>query len=682
MKPVWECGTMYLLFLVMLLSVENVELKEPEIDYYAMKRRYILGVVESMFPEVSPRNFHFSKNHGINSTLSNIECTTALNSVKEAIQSKRELWALKMLDASSKIPSGILKGNLVDLGMYDECIAISGAWSDIEIKGRHCMYSNSLTFDNVTFDLTLSVCVPDICSSDSVYDILDEAIKSVVKRLPIVEVQLNSVNCSPKKTTKWSTELIFWVVVLSIFSGFLVICTLCDEFHQIFDRHSKHQIVQGLRQFSLVKSSAKILSIETKEDNIPVIHGLRFLNTAWIVLGHEYFWQMESVNVNTLDQLTWLSSSWMLLLCYTCVFVVDTFLTITGFLTAYLFFTHIPKQKSFNIPMYLCHRFLRLTPSLLALIIFASVFVPKMGSGPRWHQMINVPMGSCRSEWWTILFFVQNFNPNSKCLPYLWYLAVDMQLFWISPFILLALYKKPQMGLLVISTLLFISLAYPGYIIAKNKYQFFSFLTTMSMDTTKIRGALYGIYVMPHFRASSWLIGILFGFFLVTRQPTLTKSFVRVGWASAFAAFCFCIFGTNYFLSPDYKYDALVETSFIMISKPVWALFNCWIIYTSIHGQAGLLSTILSWDLLFPLSKLSYCIYILHPIIGQMHIAKQRTPKYFSDFFAWSDYFGDYMTTVFVAFFFSLLFESPLVAVEKLLMERMDQSKRATSKSA
>lgn len=48
-----------------------------------------------------------------------------------------------MLDASSKIPSGILAGNLEDLGNFDECLAIKEKVNDNigVIYGKYCQLS-------------------------------------------------------------------------------------------------------------------------------------------------------------------------------------------------------------------------------------------------------------------------------------------------------------------------------------------------------------------------------------------------------------------------------------------------------------------------------------------------------------------------------------------------------------
>lgn len=43
-----------------------------------------------------------------------------------------------MLDASSKIPSGLFSGNLIDLGSFDECVSIEHINRSEKIFGSYC----------------------------------------------------------------------------------------------------------------------------------------------------------------------------------------------------------------------------------------------------------------------------------------------------------------------------------------------------------------------------------------------------------------------------------------------------------------------------------------------------------------------------------------------------------------
>lgn len=46
-----------------------------------------------------------------------------------------------MFDSSSKISSGMLQGNIADLGNFDECISIEEPAKDMKIFGKFCALS-------------------------------------------------------------------------------------------------------------------------------------------------------------------------------------------------------------------------------------------------------------------------------------------------------------------------------------------------------------------------------------------------------------------------------------------------------------------------------------------------------------------------------------------------------------
>lgn len=99
---------------------------------------------------------------------------------------------LTVLDAASKIQSGILNGNLRDLGMYGQCIRSNGQINDTEVQGKHCTttikasYEGNLTNgDSVNITLINSVCVPSSCDAADVTEIVTAAYKQLTDRVNI-----------------------------------------------------------------------------------------------------------------------------------------------------------------------------------------------------------------------------------------------------------------------------------------------------------------------------------------------------------------------------------------------------------------------------------------------------------------------------------------------------------------
>lgn len=58
-------------------------------------------------------------------------------------------------------------------------------------------------------------------------------------------------------------------------------------------------------------------------------------------------------------------------------------------------------------------------------------------------------MGNCGiKNYLSHLTFTNNFAETPTCMGYLWYLALDMQLYIFAPFILILLNQKPKIGVL------------------------------------------------------------------------------------------------------------------------------------------------------------------------------------------------------------------------------------------
>lgn len=56
------------------------------------------------------------------------------------------------------------------------------------------------------------------------------------------------------------------------------------------------------------------------------------------------------------------------------------------------------------------------------------------------------------------LTFTSNFAETPTCMGYLWYLALDMQLYIFAPFILTLINQKPKIGILFCSFLICFSI--------------------------------------------------------------------------------------------------------------------------------------------------------------------------------------------------------------------------------
>ena len=71
----------------------------------------------------------------------------------------------------------------------------------------------------------------------------------------------------------------------------------------------------------------------------------------------------------------------------------------------------------------------------------------------------------CPSYWWTNILYIQNFYPagdqNNECMSWTWYLANDMQMYIVSPFVVMAMQRWRRAGMVLWSMLMLASLGLP-----------------------------------------------------------------------------------------------------------------------------------------------------------------------------------------------------------------------------
>ncbi|CAE1236827.1 unnamed protein product [Acanthosepion pharaonis] len=84
-------------------------------------------------------------------------------------------------------------------------------------------------------------------------------------------------------------------------------------------------------------------------------------------------------------------------------------------------------------------------------------------------------------------------------------------------------------------------------------------------------------------------------------------------------------FGPNMFGTSGTPGDAMsqeLSSLYTALARTVWALSVGWVIYACSTGYGGFVNTILSWKAFIPLSRLTYCAYLVHPIILQSFYLK------------------------------------------------------------
>ncbi|ELT93752.1 hypothetical protein CAPTEDRAFT_212251 [Capitella teleta] len=333
------------------------------------------------------------------------------------------------------------------------------------------------------------------------------------------------------------------------------------------------------------------------------------------------------------------------------------------------------------------HRYWRLTPTLLITLGFFICVFPFMGEGPLWNP--DMSRGPCHNSWWSVPLYINNlYKPGVQCMGWVWYLANDMQFFIISPLFIIPLYKKPVLGVICNVAVIAVSCVSTGVItyIHSLPADFPMFAVDLKLAQfvasglpEKLFSILYRvcrsdffnkIYIAPWCRIGAYVIGVLCGF---TLYKTSTSSFkmhwsvVVAGWAAAVALALSVLYGLLN-VSRGHMISWELNAFYSAVHREVWALALFWLVFACCRGYGGPVNAILSWRPLVPLSRLTYCAYLVHPIVIQWYLLTMETPFHLTHFTEVWYFVGNIGITYAVAVVLSLAVEAPLIGIEKVFL--------------
>ncbi|XP_033732240.1 nose resistant to fluoxetine protein 6-like [Pecten maximus] len=632
----------------------------------------------------------------------------------------REMWSFRMLDAVGKPPSGLLNFDLSWYGSYEECTNITIP----EFRGKYCSVNFPLVKSQsaqspialgILPGINIGVCVPSSCSGQDVSNFINTVFSVTVDRINTGNLSLDAgfTTCQ-ENDLKFDTKATVVLVISCLFLALLVIATLYDlvyiqwpknktkEYeeidngvptftHKIRGTEGESQpllgapdigvvaapgiLVQALLAFSVYTNACKILNTHQGPGSITCLNGVRFLSMSWVVLGHAFAFGIGSAD-NLATYFPEFMKTWTAHAILNALVSVDSFFTISGLLLSYLVLKEMKKKNGkLNWGMFYFHRFWRLTPPYMLLMM---VYVPLfryMFEGPKWMQG-GTEKDFCSDTWWTNLLYINNLVKTDKmCMGWSWYLANDMQFFVLSPLMLVPLFFAPTIGLIVCMIFMLATLITAGVI---------SRVEGMPPSMVGGGGTPAGAkdyfndyYIVPYCRIGTYVVGIITGYILYKTECRcrINRYVNLVCWLLAAAVACSVVYGlydpiNGHPLSLDVS--ALYNTT----NRIAWGVSICWVIFACATGNGGFVNTLLSWKAFIPLSRLTYCGYLIHPIVMFAFYFSHQTPIHYTNFSLIMIYLGFLCLTFMGAFILSLAFEAPFMGLEKVIFKRERSEKK------
>ncbi|CAG5094964.1 Similar to nrf-6: Nose resistant to fluoxetine protein 6 (Caenorhabditis elegans) [Cotesia congregata] len=426
-------------------------------------------------------------------------------------------------------------------------------------------------------------------------------------------------------------------------------------------------IKELLLSFSVRENMKTICDSSVGRDTISTIHGLRAISMAWVILGHtcivifKYSDNMEYRKV--------VEKNFLFQTITSGAFSVDTFFFMGGLLVAYLFFrtnamgdlnkltqgTHGFVAGLLKFIGLLLYRFSRLTTPYMFILGVVQVTMKWFHANSVFEPPTN-DHENCPNYWWRNLLYINTLFPvDQMCMLWSWYVADDTQFYVIGAVILVIATNHIKVATVFVVALLVSSWLTTGYIALINNHM-------PSIDDPL---ALFDkIYDKPWTRMGPYLIGMSVGYILFKTdcKIKMSKATVVVGWLLSIACLLSLIYGLY-----EAELTPVTAAAYSSLSHSAWALGLSWIIIACSTGYGGWVNEILSAPILYPFSRVTYCAYLVHPIIIRVSAMHLDLPFHLGKDTVVIVFIGQLILSYLISFVVSLCFEAPVVSMLKIL---------------
>ncbi|KAG5346539.1 NRF6 protein, partial [Acromyrmex charruanus] len=628
----------------------------------------------------------------LNSTL----CEKELLNFRDAVD-QQILWSLRVLDSSCEFQSGFLYGNNYWLGSRIQCFDTMNTAS-LRISERHLLnntlyrdpqkeippfkvnyfvahfkHNNTLQYHvNIPNEdvMTLGLCLPASCSTNEISFILERIFRD---RILLFSNFYSTDFKLLMNNYEWLTSgAIPFICVILLFSIFMVtIGTIYEIFVNRKCSNKKHgetsiqeikiETVSSLKKsrigkillcFSVFTNTKIIFNTKLHADALPVIHGLKFLSTCWLIIGHAIAYTVEYI-----DNKVW---SWKFMTDVILIngpIAVDTFFFLSGFLVVYFYiknkmdkdrklFTYRAKINEFFVLV--IRRFIRLTLAYMTVLVISQLSSTWFDKTSQFF-IKEVLHETCSKYWWRNLLYINNlFSFKTMCMSWSWYLSADMQFFMIGIALLSLSTTYFYTAAFILGALLIGSIVLAGY---------FSYIYEFVPTLDEQYRLLDELYFPPWFRISPYIVGIITGYILIqlNGKLILKKRTVILCWC--FSSACSII--TLLSLYDRLKVSILASAIYMSLYRVFWAIGIAWIVIACLTQHGG-------W---IPFSKLSYGAYLLNPLI--IHSLRQQSEKpiHFEVLFEITLCIGYCIIIYICSYVLSLIVEAPYILLMRKTMQ-------------
>ena len=293
---------------------------------------------------------------------------------------------------------------------------------------------------------------------------------------------------------------------------------------------------------------------------------------------------------------------------------------------------------------------------------------------------------------WLNVLLLQNLFAPSMCMSWTWVLAVDFQLFLLTPVLLWLLYRRPCLAYLAVLFIVLASWIANGALTRIHDLPVSQFVlpnfgnftatpvTGSSSGTTSNSGSSNNssssqslnvddftrLYLYkPWAHTGSFFPPLLVGYLLHRsgQRACFRTRTVVAGWVTTVAASTAVLLGVSAELVGERTSSAGALALYNAVHHTVWGLAVSWVVMACSTGYAGPVNSLLGWPGWKPFSRLVLGTYLLHPIVAMGFSACLEQLVYMTSAQVVYQFFGVLVVSLLLSTVLTLTWEMPLTAL-------------------
>jgi len=326
-------------------------------------------------------------------------------------------------------------------------------------------------------------------------------------------------------------------------------------------------------------------------------------------------------------------------------------------------------------------RFLRIWPVYSLVFLGYWKFYSYALDGPVSGIVANNDIESCNAQWPFMLTFLTNWTYGiwekayPYCMSWYWYIPNDFQYFSIAIFSLVLYARKPKIFFIVFGLMNACLMAVEGWVIWDLSFGPNLLDIAANVDYYK------QYYLKFYTRSSPFFIGVIFGIWFAKYKRDVkgnitskTRNFFELikdsKWLSfiLWASGLFLMLGITFstYWSYDTPWPRAVNFLYNFLSRRLYVIGLFMFCFPLMQGNLYILGGWFGHDIFLPLAKLSFSVYIVHPLLVRYVIFNVRQPIFFNGYYINTLGVGLVVASYLVAILACTLFEMPFQNVRNI----------------